>query len=70
MNEDQTVNGWLLNELWPALKQKSQADFEAGEQGCGFPPTQCHHLVLHAYTSEIYCKTYTVPDFAFCTQPV
>lgn len=70
MREDQTVNGWLLNELWPALKQKAQADFEAAGQGCGSPPTQRRHLVLHAYTSGIYFKTYTVPDFAFCTQPV
>lgn len=70
MIEDQRVNGCLLNELSLALKQKSQAGFEAGEQGCCSSPMQCHLLVLHAYTSGVNCKTYTVPDFAFCTQPV
>lgn len=58
MSEEQTVNGCLVNDLSQALKQKSQADHEAGEQGCSSPVMRCDHLLLHAYILGIYCKIY------------
>lgn len=58
MSKEQTVNGQLVNGLSQALKQKSQADREAGERGHSSIATWRDHLFLHANTLGIYCNMY------------
>lgn len=68
MSEEEMLNGWLLNGLSQALKQKCQADHEDGEQRPSSPAVRCNGLFLCVYTSVFYCKNYKTCEAWFWFQ--